>query len=90
MFNEGADDLGQHRPQSKFFPVFKVSNIVGPVNKTEISVRGNSLRSPRNTLYPQRLTLTSPTSGGCSVVIVRLRTTATEFNIVGFKRTMNC
>jgi hypothetical protein len=41
---------------------------------------GNSLRWPRNTLYPQRLPLTSPTSGGRSVGIVRLRTTATEFS----------
>jgi hypothetical protein len=32
-----------------------------------INGRGNSFRWPRNTLYPQRLALTSPTSGGCSV-----------------------
>jgi hypothetical protein len=47
--------------------------------------RGNSLRWPRNTLYPQRLALTSPTSGGRSVGIVRLRTTATEI-IITFLR----
>jgi hypothetical protein len=41
--------------------------------------RGDPLRSPRNTLYPQKLTLTSLTSGGRSVGIVRLRTKATEF-----------
>jgi hypothetical protein len=40
--------------------------------------RGNSLRWPRNTL--QRLALTSPTSGGRSVGIVRLQTKATEFS----------
>jgi hypothetical protein len=34
------------------------------------------------TLYPQRLALTSPTSGGRSVAIVRLRTKATEFSLV--------
>jgi hypothetical protein len=33
----------------------------------------------RGTLYPQMLTLTSPTSGGHSVRIVRSRTQATEF-----------
>jgi hypothetical protein len=32
-----------------------------------------------NTLYPQKLELTSPTSGGCSVGIVRSQTKATEF-----------
>jgi hypothetical protein len=49
---------------------------------TEINGRGNSLRWPRYTFYPQRLALTSPTSSGRSVVIVRLRTTATEFSLV--------
>jgi hypothetical protein len=40
------------------------------------------LRSPRGTLYPQNLALTSPTSGGHSVSIDRLRTKATEFSIL--------
>jgi hypothetical protein len=40
--------------------------------------RGDPLPWPRDTLYPQTLALTSPTSGGYSVV-VRLRTKATEF-----------
>jgi hypothetical protein len=40
------------------------------------------MRWPRNTLYPQKLVLTSPTSGGRSVGIIRLRTTATEFSLV--------
>jgi hypothetical protein len=39
-----------------------------------INGRGDTLRWPRDTLYPQKLALTSPTSGGCSVGIVRLRT----------------
>jgi hypothetical protein len=33
-------------------------------------------------LYPQKLTLTSPTGGGRSVGIVRWRTKATEFSLV--------
>jgi hypothetical protein len=33
---------------------------------------------PHGTLYPHKLALTSPTSGGRSVSIVRLRTQATE------------
>ena len=33
-------------------------------------------------LYPQKLALTSPTGGGCSVGIVRSRTKATEFSLV--------
>jgi hypothetical protein len=41
--------------------------------------RGDPLRWPRDTLYPQKLTISSPTSGGRSVGIVRLRTKATEF-----------
>jgi hypothetical protein len=35
---------------------------------------GDPLRWPHDFLYPQKLALTSPTSGGRSVGIVRLRT----------------
>jgi hypothetical protein len=38
--------------------------------------RGDPLRWPRDTLYPQKLALTSPTCGGRSVGIVRLRNIA--------------
>jgi hypothetical protein len=50
--------------------------------ENEINDRGNPLRWPRDTLYPQKLVLTSPTSGGHSVGIVHLRTEATEFILV--------
>jgi hypothetical protein len=40
----------------------------------EINGHGNPLPGPRDTLYPQKLVLSSPTSGGRSVGIVRLRT----------------
>jgi hypothetical protein len=53
--------------------------VAAPVYKTEINGGGNSLRWPRNTLYPQKLALTSRTSGGLSFGIVRLRIKATEF-----------
>ena len=36
-------------------------------------------------LYPQKLALTSPTGGGRSVGIVRVRTKATEFSLVSTK-----
>jgi hypothetical protein len=39
-------------------------------------------RWPRGTLYLQKLALTSPTSGGRLVGIVRSRTQATEFSLV--------
>jgi hypothetical protein len=41
--------------------------------------KGESLYWPRDTLYSQKLALTSPTSGGRSVSIDRSRTEATEF-----------
>jgi hypothetical protein len=41
---------------------------------------GDPLRWQRDNLYPQKLALTSPTSGGRSVGIVRLRTQAAEFS----------
>jgi hypothetical protein len=47
-----------------------------------ISGRGDLLHWPRDTLYPLKLALTSPTSGGRSVGIVRLRTKTTEFFFV--------
>jgi hypothetical protein len=56
--------------------------IAVPVQKTEINDRGNPLRWPRDTLYPQKLALTSPTHGGRSVGIVCSRTEATEFSLV--------
>jgi hypothetical protein len=40
--------------------------------------RRDPSRCLRDTAYPQKLTLTSPTSGGRSVGIVRSRTKATE------------
>jgi hypothetical protein len=54
--------------------------VAAPVYETEINGRGNSLLLPRNTLYLQRLALTSPTSGGRSIGVVRLWTTATELS----------
>jgi hypothetical protein len=47
------------------------------VYKTDYG-RRDPLRWPRDTLYPQKLALTSPTSGGRSVGIVRSRTEAIE------------
>jgi hypothetical protein len=44
--------------------------------------RVDPLRWPRDTLYPQKLALTSPTSGGHSVGIVLFRSKATEFSFV--------
>jgi hypothetical protein len=44
--------------------------------------RGDQLRWPLDTLYPQKLALTSPTIGGRSVGIVRLRTKTTELLMV--------
>jgi hypothetical protein len=48
--------------------------IIKKVQKTEINGRGDSLRWPRDTHYPLKLALTSLTSGGRSVGIVRWRT----------------
>jgi hypothetical protein len=50
--------------------------------KTEINGRGDPLRWPRDKLYTQKLTLTSPTSGGRSVGIVRLQAKARVFRFM--------
>jgi hypothetical protein len=44
--------------------------------------RRDTSRWPRGTLYPQKLALTSPKSGGRSVGIVRSRTQTTEFFMI--------
>jgi hypothetical protein len=44
--------------------------------------RRDPSRRPPATFYPQKLTLTSLTSGGHSVGIVLSRTQATKFNLV--------
>jgi hypothetical protein len=56
------------------------TNLYFRSRKTEIIGRGDSLRWPRDTLYPLKLALTSPTNGSRSVGIVCLRTQATEFS----------
>jgi hypothetical protein len=55
---------------------------VGRVYKVEINGRGDPLRCPRDTRYPQNSALTSPTSGSRLVGIVLLQTKATEFSLV--------
>jgi hypothetical protein len=52
----------------------------GPENREYC--RRDPSRWPRGTLYPQKLVLSSPTSGGRSVGIVRSRTHAMEFSLV--------
>jgi hypothetical protein len=54
-------------------------NSSGSGLETQEYGRGDPLRWPRDTLYQQKLALTSPTSGGRSTGIVHLRTKATEF-----------
>jgi hypothetical protein len=44
--------------------------------------RRDSLRRPCVSLYPQKLALSSPTSGSCSVAIFRSQTQAMEFSLV--------
>jgi hypothetical protein len=46
----------------------------GYSQENRINGCGDPLRWPRDTLYPQKLALTSPTSSGRSVGIVRLKT----------------
>jgi hypothetical protein len=63
--------------------------VAAPLYKTEINGRGESLRWPRDTLHPLKLALTSPTSDGRSVGIVRLRYKATEFVLFFYRNMQN-
>jgi hypothetical protein len=62
--------------------IFQDSKRLAGLESREYGRRDPS-RWPRGTFYPQKLPLTSPTSGGPLVGIVRLRTQTTEFS---FKR----
>jgi hypothetical protein len=57
--------------------VFKRRSVLSGLENREYGRR--DLSRWRDTLYPQKLALTSPTSGGRSFGIVRLRTQAMEF-----------
>jgi hypothetical protein len=46
--------------------------------------RRDPSRQPRDNIYPQKLALTSPTSGGRSVGIVLSWTQATDFSLVQY------
>jgi hypothetical protein len=62
--------------RSPFFFEFVISIITVSGLETEINGRGDPLRWPRDTLYPQKLALASLTSGSRSVGIVLLQTTS--------------
>jgi hypothetical protein len=55
------------------------ASVVSCLENREYGRRDPS-RLPRGTLYPQKLAITSPTSDGCSVGIVRSRIQAMEFS----------
>jgi hypothetical protein len=55
-------------------------NVAAPVLKIEYTAVGIRHADHVAPLYPQKLALTSPTSGGRSVGIVRSRTQATEYS----------
>jgi hypothetical protein len=59
------------------------------VQKFETNNRGDTLRWPRDTLYPQKLALTLLTRGSRSVGIVRLQYKDTEFCYGLFKDDVN-
>jgi hypothetical protein len=52
--------------------------------------RRDPSRWPRDTLYPQKLAITSPTSGGRSVGIVRSRTQTMEFSYLHLYPYVTC
>jgi len=51
--------------------------------KQRLTAVGTHCADHATPLYPQKLALTSPTGGGRSLGIVRVRTEATEFVLMG-------
>jgi hypothetical protein len=69
------EDLGSSLSPETYYPV--LSQSLPGLEGREYG-RRDPLRLPCGTHYPRKLALTSPTSGGISVGIVRSRTQATE------------
>jgi len=57
--------------------------------KQRLTALGTRCADHVTPLYPQKLALTSPTGGGCSVGIVRSRTKATEFFFYSWNETLH-
>jgi hypothetical protein len=67
----GGDCIRRDSVTSKcFYELNSVALVRKGTTPIEINGRGDPLRWPRDTLYPQNLALTSPTCGGGSVGIV--------------------
>jgi hypothetical protein len=64
--------------------------VAAPVQKTENTAVGIHHADHVAPSLRKKLAITSPTSGGCSVGIVRLRTQATEFSFSLYSQTINC
>jgi hypothetical protein len=83
----GSNPTGGMNACVRLFCVLVVLCVVSGLAMGWSTVQGSGLeireygrRDPsRNTLYPQNLAVTSPTSGGCSVGTVRSRSQVTEF-----------
>jgi hypothetical protein len=72
-------------------PVLERAKTVHALDRaaTAIGGRTDPSRWPRGALYPQKLALISPTSGGRSVGIVRSRTEATNLSVCGIVHVCN-
>jgi hypothetical protein len=78
---------GSRKPRLTAVGIFfllweKIVNIKKRPRQCPSYPRGDLLHWPHDTLYRQKLSLTSPTIGDRSVGIVRLRTKATEFSFL--------
>ena len=59
-----------------------MKKVAAPGLENRLTAVGTRCADHVTPLYPQKLALTSPTGGGRSVSIVRVRTKATEFSLV--------
>jgi hypothetical protein len=82
--------INQAHTLPQYFFTIDCNIIFLPMSRSGLEIRQNGRRDPsrwpRGTLYPQKLPLTSPTTGGRSVGIVRSRTQATELSNGIFQR----
>jgi hypothetical protein len=80
LFKKSSTSWGYTVPCTSAFLYGLDAHLLHDNTKSENNGRGDPLRWPRDTLYPLKLALISPTSGGRSVGIVRLRTNPRSLN----------
>ena len=83
FLSSSGSGTGSNQPREVNWGATWMKKVAAPgLENRRLTAVGTRCADHVTPLYPQKLALTSPTSGSCSVGIVRVRTKATEFSLV--------